>query len=1659
MKKIVCFLVGLMFSLSAAAQWIPYIRVPDQQKQMELQDLSIDVQVMGNIATTTYDMVFFNPNDKILEGEMIFPMTPNQSVVAMALDINGKMRAASAVDKDEARRIFEEQVRRSIDPALIEKVSGNQYKMRIYPFNPKGTRRIQITTEENLMIKNNEMHLSIPLTYNKRLNHFDVKMNVAQDILEMPKVKTDFENFAFTQKDQHLTASFEKQNYLLNNSLEFTLPSPKKEIVFTGAESGKNYFYSNINVKKSQKEKVLPKKVAIVWDISDSGNTRDLNKEKELLNAYLKKVKNADIDLITFNIQQNKAVSFKLKNGNTTTLLQAINELAYDGATRLDKVDLTSIKADEILLFTDGIATIGESIIKPVKTPVYVITSSDKGEFSMLSNMAEKTLARLINLKKSDVAGALEQLIQKPLRLIAYKTASAQEIYPLPSAVIGEDFTFTGLYNGQSAEIELQFGYDEKNITEKKKIKIGPVQGNTLVPRQWATHKARELELDAKNNREAIVQLGKDFSILTEYTSLLVLDSLDDYLRYKVAPKDTDLLEKYNRYVSLNKQKSKYEEEKAKRHAMIDTLRMVKDIKKWWEKEFKQIPPEAPNEPWDFAKNPEDLDRERGIIREFSGQAIGMIDEDGMIVNADGKRIGMIMGDDGRPYDLDEELEKEKKKDEKESKIKLKEWSPNTPYIKELRKVEDADLYRTYLTLREKYQDMPAFYFDVAEEFAKRNMADKATLILTNLLEIQTDNAELLRVAAHKLQSYGQYQMAEILFKKIIEMRPEEPQGYRDLGAFYDISGQHQKALDQYVMILGKKWNNFNDIKREVFIDMNGLISRDKSLNTRDVNPNLIFDMPMDLRITLGWSSRDKSVGLSITDPYHQGVYRGENNNGGRHMYAGWGWGPESYMIKKAIEGKYNIRAHDYYNDSRQGVVLPVFAWIDVYTHFGQKNQQHKRTLIRLDEIKNQELGSITFEGQGCPTTTPVRYMDTCVSCDDTRKLFVPAAQCDLCPNRKMFGDFCVQTCSNDKPMQSSVGNCYECNNEKALRLSEEECKKCPNREMKFGYCVLNGYNCTEDKPLREGVVTCQSCDYEKSMIVSPEDCAKCPNREMVGKYCALKQCPKDKPIQGSNGVCYDCNTMSADIVTPEDCAKCPNREMQGKYCVRKMCSDDKPLQDKSGGCHTCDSEFSITADKSECDKCDNRTLFGNQCKLNCSADKIQDKKGNCYSCDDNWSMETTEEQCSKCPNREYDDGKCVKKTCANDKDIEGKDGGCYACDYKGSIHTYKEECAKCSNRYMMKEFCVTACEKKDQIQDTNGRCYDCDVNYPIDVDEKTCQQCPNRIYKNNRCIAACPKEQPVMDKWGGCHPCDDEYNFATDEIECQKCPNRTQYGEYCRIACDKYEPMQNTEGDGRCYDCDFEGGLKLPKSECDKCPNREMVGEGCYEKCPDYMPLVAEDGSCYTCDMEEDIRRNYYPRRSDSGVYIIDGYVIDDYTPPKGAESCPIQTLKATEESCAKCPNLTYRDGLCISKPPQGIFMADLKRKKYYGCFVNGALQVPQEECDKCSNRMMIGDVCVVKECPDDAPLQTSNAECASCYSNEMLSISKEKCDKCPNRVMRGPFCTLKECPDDSPMIGHNGRCTWCGINKLLSISPKECAKCPNREMKGSYCVLKQGV
>jgi len=149
MKKAVLLWLLCLCTISYA-QKIPVVKVDN--KPLGLSSLKIDVVITGNIATTTYDMQFYNPTNAVLEGELDFPLGDGFSVSRFALDINGKLREAVVVDKELGRIAFEAVVRRRVDPALLEKGTGNNYKARIYPIPAKGNKRVVLAYEQELKL-------------------------------------------------------------------------------------------------------------------------------------------------------------------------------------------------------------------------------------------------------------------------------------------------------------------------------------------------------------------------------------------------------------------------------------------------------------------------------------------------------------------------------------------------------------------------------------------------------------------------------------------------------------------------------------------------------------------------------------------------------------------------------------------------------------------------------------------------------------------------------------------------------------------------------------------------------------------------------------------------------------------------------------------------------------------------------------------------------------------------------------------------------------------------------------------------------------------------------------------------------------------------------------------------------------------------------------------------------------------------------------------------------------------------------------------------------------------------------------------------------------------------------------------------------------------
>ena len=109
------------------------IQRTSSQVRVELADRVLRYQV-----TET----FRNRGGLIGEADYIFPMPAGAAFEALELEIDGELVSGETMAADQARRIYEDIVRRSRDPALVEYMGRGMLRTRIFPNVAAGTLRL-----------------------------------------------------------------------------------------------------------------------------------------------------------------------------------------------------------------------------------------------------------------------------------------------------------------------------------------------------------------------------------------------------------------------------------------------------------------------------------------------------------------------------------------------------------------------------------------------------------------------------------------------------------------------------------------------------------------------------------------------------------------------------------------------------------------------------------------------------------------------------------------------------------------------------------------------------------------------------------------------------------------------------------------------------------------------------------------------------------------------------------------------------------------------------------------------------------------------------------------------------------------------------------------------------------------------------------------------------------------------------------------------------------------------------------------------------------------------------------------------------------------------------------------------------------------------------
>ena len=106
---------------------------PIPESSYKIKDLEINARLVDQVAQVQVSQTFVNTGSRQMEVSFVFPLPYDGAIDQMTLLVDGKEYAAKMLKKDEARRLYEQIVRKNKDPALLEWMGTGLFRTSVFP--------------------------------------------------------------------------------------------------------------------------------------------------------------------------------------------------------------------------------------------------------------------------------------------------------------------------------------------------------------------------------------------------------------------------------------------------------------------------------------------------------------------------------------------------------------------------------------------------------------------------------------------------------------------------------------------------------------------------------------------------------------------------------------------------------------------------------------------------------------------------------------------------------------------------------------------------------------------------------------------------------------------------------------------------------------------------------------------------------------------------------------------------------------------------------------------------------------------------------------------------------------------------------------------------------------------------------------------------------------------------------------------------------------------------------------------------------------------------------------------------------------------------------------------------------------------------------------
>jgi Ca-activated chloride channel family protein len=542
---------------------------------LPIKSIKIETKINSQVATTHVEQIFRNDSDATLEGTYFFPIPETASVSEFAI-WDGERRLVGEVrSREEARRIYDQIVRKQRDPGLLEYAGKDLFQASIFPIPPRSDKKLELTYTQVLRAESGTVSYRYPLGTNHNLaaigkvsGALEIEGNKPLRNIYSPSHAVDVRP---AQGGQRARVSFETAGAREPQDFQlfYTLSGEDFGMsLLTHREPGKDgYFLLMISPKDNWAESEYTAK-DIVFVIDTSGSMAEEGKMEKARAAMLFGVKTLRSDdrfnVISFAGEEHlmEAGLIQADERGRARGVEFIQKLRPTGGTNINgslQAGLKQFDASDrpklLIFMTDGLPTVG------VTNPQLII---DNARTAKTGNTRLFTFGvgydvntALLDKLASENGGAADYVEPKEDLELKVSNFFAKVNYPvltdlaldmggvetdlmypraLPDLFRGAQVTLIGRYRNANDLRDVRLRLSGKNNRETRTFAYENLrfpansEENDFLPRLWATRRVGWLMEQIRSNGEAqelrdeVVDLGTRYGIVTPYTSYLALE-------------------------------------------------------------------------------------------------------------------------------------------------------------------------------------------------------------------------------------------------------------------------------------------------------------------------------------------------------------------------------------------------------------------------------------------------------------------------------------------------------------------------------------------------------------------------------------------------------------------------------------------------------------------------------------------------------------------------------------------------------------------------------------------------------------------------------------------------------------------------------------------------------------------------------------------------------------------------------------------------------------------------------------------------------------------------------------------------------------------------------------------------------------------------------